>query len=66
MDDVIQHYKERILKIAEQRGACHVCLFGFMVRDEAREENDVDLLAELKAWRSGYLFENDRCFLMTS
>jgi len=53
MDDLIQRSKDKILQLAEQRGICHVRLFGSMARDEAREDSDVDLLVELEPGRSG-------------
>ncbi|MDQ6954952.1 MAG: nucleotidyltransferase family protein [Mariprofundaceae bacterium] len=53
MDDLIQRSKGKILQLAEQRGVCHVRLFGSMVRDEARAGSDVDLLVELEPGRSG-------------
>jgi len=53
MDDLIQRSRGRILQLAEQRGIRHVRLFGSMVRDEAKEDSDVDLLVELEPGRSG-------------
>jgi len=54
MDALIQNAKGQILQLAEQRGVCHVRLFGSMVRDEARDNSDVDLLVELKPGCSGF------------
>lgn len=53
MDNLIQHNRARILKIAAQRGIRHVRLFGSMVRDEAKKDSDVDLLVELEPGRTG-------------
>lgn len=54
MDVLIHRSKEEILLLAEKRGICHVRLFGSMVRDEAGEDSDVDLLVELKPGCSGF------------
>jgi len=53
MDKLISHYKTQILEIAVQRGIQHVRLFGSIVRNEARQDSDVDLLVELAPGRSG-------------
>jgi predicted nucleotidyltransferase len=53
MDDLIQRSRGVILQLAEQRGIRRVRLFGSMVRDEAREDSDVDLLVELGPGCSG-------------
>jgi len=51
MDDLIQRSKGKILQLAEQRGICHVRLFGSMARDE---DSDVDLLVDLEPGSSGF------------
>ncbi len=53
MDDLIQQNRVQILKIAAQRGIRSVRLFGSMVREEAQENSDVDLLVELESGKSG-------------
>jgi hypothetical protein len=51
----LREYREEILRIAEQHGASNIRVFGSIVRNEADDESDVDLLIEqdwtqLSAW----------------
>jgi predicted nucleotidyltransferase len=52
MNRWLQEHREEILDLAAQHGARTVRVFGSMVRDEANEESDVDLLIELEEGRS--------------
>ncbi len=45
-DDVLRILKEHRRELAEQYGVKALALFGSVVRDEAREASDVDLLVE--------------------
>ncbi len=43
---LFQEQREVILQVAAKHGAHHVRLFGSMVRGDADEESDIDLLVE--------------------
>src|SRR5437879_941957 len=44
--------REEILQLARRRGACNVRVFGSVVRGEANESSDLDLLVEWEPGRS--------------
>jgi len=44
--------REEILRLAEQRGACNLRVFGSVARGEAKEGSDLDLLVEWEPNRS--------------
>lgn len=44
--------REEILRIATQRGARHVRVFGSVARGDADERSDVDFLVDLEQGRS--------------
>src|SRR5215207_1199119 len=50
--ELIQQKRPEILRIAEKHGARNVRLFGSIVRGQADEASDVDLLVELEPGRT--------------
>ncbi|TET90312.1 MAG: hypothetical protein E3J35_07330 [Methanomassiliicoccales archaeon] len=48
MTDHIQKIKEKILPILERYGVKRVGLFGSVLRGEARENSDIDILVEIE------------------
>jgi hypothetical protein len=52
LNETIQQKREAILQIAAKHGAYNVRLFGSVVRDEADQESDVDILVDMEAGRS--------------
>ncbi|MBY0405157.1 MAG: nucleotidyltransferase domain-containing protein [Cyanobacteria bacterium] len=50
--DELKQKREEILKIASQRGAYNVRLFGSVARGEALEDSDIDFLVDLEPGRS--------------
>jgi len=44
----IRNQRDTILAIANRHGATNVRVFGSVVRDEARDESDVDFLVEMR------------------
>ena len=52
VDELLQEKREEILRIAAQRGAYNVRIFGSAVRGEAGPDSDVDFLVELEPGRS--------------
>jgi len=52
MPEEIQTIKEQILPILKQAGVLRSSLFGSVVRGEANEESDVDILVELPRGKS--------------
>jgi uncharacterized protein len=50
--ELIQRRRPEILQIAARHGARNVRLFGSVVRGEADEESDVDLLIDLEPGRT--------------
>ena len=53
MDLLIEHNRQHIRLLAEQRGVRNVRLFGSMSRDDATVDSDVDLLVDLEKGQSG-------------
>lgn len=47
----VQEHRDEILRIAAQRGASNVRVFGSFARGDAREDSDIDLLVELEKGR---------------
>jgi len=50
--DLLQKKRDEILRIAAKHGARNVRVFGSIVRGEADEESDIDLLVEMEPDRS--------------
>ena len=50
--EVLTKKREEILRIAANRGAYNVRIFGSVVRDEAGPSSDVDFLVDLEPERS--------------
>ncbi|HEY8311340.1 MAG TPA: nucleotidyltransferase domain-containing protein [Gemmatimonadaceae bacterium] len=48
----IQNQRDLILAIADRHGAANVRVFGSVVRNEARNESDIDFLVEMRARHS--------------
>ena len=46
--DLLQKKRDEILRIAAKHGARNVRVFGSVVRGEADEESDIDLLVEME------------------
>jgi uncharacterized protein len=47
MHALIESHREQLLSLARRRGVTSVRVFGSMVREEEREDSDVDLLVTL-------------------
>ena len=54
LDPLIEKYRQQILSLAHEHGVSNVRVFGSMVRNEANEESDIDLLVELDEGKSGF------------
>ena len=54
MDSLIEKHRQQILLLAKENGVRNVRVFGSMVRDDANETSDLDLLVELEAGKSGF------------
>ena len=54
MNPLIEKYRQQILSLAHEHGVSNVRVFGSMVRNEANEESDIDLLVELDEGKSGF------------
>jgi len=52
IDELLKAKREEILRLARQRGAFNVRVFGSVGRGEAGSESDVDFLVELEPDRS--------------
>ncbi|WP_305044127.1 nucleotidyltransferase family protein [Geoalkalibacter sp.] len=52
MDPFIEQHREAIKKLAAERGAVRVGLFGSLARDEGGPQSDIDLLVDLEEGRS--------------
>ncbi|MFN8459241.1 MAG: nucleotidyltransferase family protein [Anaerolineae bacterium] len=52
IDEILQHKREEIVRIAASHGARNVRIFGSLARSQARPDSDVDLLVKLDAGRS--------------
>ena len=50
--EILAKKREEILRIAAQRGAYNVRIFGSVVRDETSPSSDVDFLVDLEPERS--------------
>lgn len=50
--ELLREKRQEILQIAAKHGAYNVRIFGSVVRGEADEQSDVDVLVELEADRS--------------
>lgn len=51
---LLQSHRARILEIARTYGVGHIRVFGSVVRQEADEKSDIDLLIDLAPGRSLY------------
>ena len=54
MDSLIETHRHQILKLAMQRGARRIRVFGSMARDQARPTSDVDFLIEMQTGKSAF------------
>lgn len=52
LNETIQQKREEILGIAAKYGAYNVRLFGSVVRGEADEDSDIDILVDMESGRS--------------
>ena len=52
IDDLLKIKREEILKVALQRGAKNVRIFGSVVRGETTSDSDIDFLVDLEPGRS--------------
>jgi predicted nucleotidyltransferase len=52
IDDLLKSKREEILKVALQRGAKNVRIFGSVVRGETTSDSDIDFLVDLEPGRS--------------
>ncbi len=52
MDPFIEKHRHTIKRLAAERGAVRVRLFGSLARDEGGEQSDIDLLVDLEEGRS--------------
>ena len=50
--DAVRSERNRILEVAQRHGITNVRVFGSVVRGEATQESDLDLLVEVEAGRS--------------
>lgn len=50
--ELLKDKREEILRIARKHGARSVRVFGSVVRGEAKETSDLDLLVEMESGRS--------------
>lgn len=46
LEELLRQKREKILRIAEKHGARNVRVFGSVVRGEATEKSDIDLLVD--------------------
>ena len=53
MQPLIKDNRAEILSLAERHGVCNVRVFGSMVRGDADDTSDVDLLVSLPTDRTG-------------
>ena len=54
MNSLITTHKTEILDLARKNGVENVRVFGSMVRDDATDNSDVDLLVDLPKGKSGF------------
>jgi predicted nucleotidyltransferase len=52
LDELVQEKRQDILRVAAQRGARNVRLFGSVARGESTTDSDIDFLVELDPDRS--------------
>ncbi len=52
VSELLDDKREQILRLAEQRGARNVRVFGSFARGDADENSDVDFLVDLEEGRS--------------
>jgi len=52
LNETIQQKREEILQVAAKYGAYNVRLFGSVVRGEADEASDIDILVDMEPGRS--------------
>jgi hypothetical protein len=52
LNETIQQQREEILDVAAKYGAYNVRLFGSVVRGEADEASDIDILVDMEPGRS--------------
>ncbi len=50
--EILKSKREQILRIAQEHGAYNVRVFGSVVRGEADEKSDIDLLVDLEPGRT--------------
>lgn len=50
-EDIVRH-RDRILELADERGANNVRFFGSLVRGTAERDSDIDILVDLEPGRS--------------
>ena len=53
MHPLIENNRAEILALAERHGVCNVRVFGSMVRGDADDTSDVDLLVSLPSDKTG-------------
>ncbi len=51
-NELLHEKREDILRVASQRGASNVRVFGSVARGEADSKSDIDLLVDLEPGRS--------------
>ena len=56
LDQLRQQWKPAILRLAAQHGARNVRVFGSVVRGEATDASDLDLLVDMESGRSLFDF----------
>lgn len=49
---LVRRHRSEILRLARERGAHNVRVFGSMARDEQVDDSDIDFLVEMEAGRS--------------
>ena len=52
IEELVRTQRENILRIATSYGASNVRVFGSVVRKEADDQSDLDLLVDMEAGRS--------------
>jgi uncharacterized protein len=50
--DLLKERREDILRVAERHGAINVRIFGSVVRGEADEKSDIDILVDMEPGRT--------------
>jgi len=54
MDKLIETHRQRIIELAESRGAQRVQVFGSMAKDSATSTSDVDFLVEMRSGSTAF------------